>query len=125
MTEKDYQKRQAYRPIAVYDGIGRREAVGIGSVMKLHIRMMRLDKGMNAHKVFSAWDEVSGVAARTIGRSFRDGTLYCNLSSAVLRSELKLRIGDIRRQINERLVADELFIRPDNDPEPVKRIVLK
>ena len=125
MTEKDYQNRQAYRPTAVYDGIGRREAVGMGSLMKLYVRMMRLDEGLNAHKVFSAWDEVSGAGARTIGRSFRGGTLYLSLSSAVLRSELKFRLGDIRRQINERLVADELFIRPDNDPEPVKNIVLK
>ena len=125
MTEKHYQKRQAYRPEAVYDGIGRREAVTMGNLMKLYIKMMRLDKGLNSHKVFAAWDEVSGAGNRTIGRRFSNGTLYCSLSSAVLRSELKFRLEDIRRQINERLVADELFIRTGNDPEPVKGIVLK
>ncbi|MGN0189498.1 MAG: DciA family protein, partial [Candidatus Cryptobacteroides sp.] len=82
-------------------------------------------RGLNSHKVFTAWDEVSGAGSRTIGRSFRNGILYCSLSSAVLRSELKFRLPDIRRQINERLAADKFFIRSDGDPEPVKNIVLK
>lgn len=79
----------------------------------------------NVALVFKAWDEVSGAGKYTQRRFFRDGKLYVTLSSSVVRNSLYMQRGSIVSGINERLLADPLFVRDNVLAGTVKEIVLK
>jgi hypothetical protein len=53
-----------------------------------YIREMKLTTGFNTHRIFEAWDQVSGASRYTISRFYRDGMLYCTISSSVVRNQL-------------------------------------
>lgn len=98
---------------------------GMDEVMKDFIKEMRLTSGLNTRIIFNAWDEVSGAAAWTTNRFFRDGILYINLSSSMVRSRLSFKLPEIMKAVNDRALADPLFVRDDPRTHLVTRIVLK
>ncbi len=104
---------------------GHSEAQSVGSLVGTCLREMGLASALNEHKVFEAWDSVSGAARHTIGRHFRGGTLYVRLSSSVMRSELHRRLDRILDGVNAALVADETFTRKVSETRPVKKIILQ
>ncbi len=107
-----------------YRTLTRKDAVGIGELMPYVLRAMKLSAGMNTHRVFAAWDEVSGVAAFTLNRFYKDGTLHITVSSSMVRTQLKLRTKQIIDAMNSRLAEDELFMK-DNQVGFVKKIILR
>lgn len=98
----------------VYDGRGnkmrRQEAVGMDELVREFIKEMRLSAGLNRQRIGEAWNEVSGASGYTLGVNFADGTLYCTLSSSIVRNQLYFQKDFILRGINEMLKKDELFI---------------
>lgn len=102
--------------------IKRRDAESMEELMKKFIRQRGLTPGINCQTVFRAWDKVSGAAAYTIRRFYRDGVLYCAISSSVIRSQLHFRKDEILLALNAELGADPVY-----DPAGgfVKKIVLR
>lgn len=73
-------------------------------------------RGLITGRVLNSWDRAMGpkIAAATISKSFRNDTLYCTISSSLLRNIL-LRDKQLAiRRVNEACGADY-----------VKKIVLK
>lgn len=105
--------------------IGRKEAQGMDEVISQFIREMKLANGLNRQRIFAAWDAVSGASAYTVGRYFKNGVLYCNLSSSVVRNHLFFQKETIIQKINEFLAMDELFVKDCKGNGLVKDIVLK
>lgn len=97
-----------------YDGrankMRRQDAVGMDELVKEFIKEMRLSAGLNRQRIEEAWAEVSGAARYTLGVSFTDGSLYCTLSSSIVRNQLYFQKDFILQGINELLKKDELFI---------------
>ena len=57
-------------------GIHRKEALPMEKLVEEYIREMKLSAGLNTQRIFEAWDTVSGAAAYTLKRFFRNGKLY-------------------------------------------------
>lgn len=113
-----------------YDGRGnrlrRQEAVGMDELVRQFIREMRLSAGLNRQRIEEVWNEVSGASRYTLGVNFANGTLYCTLSSSIVRNQLYFQKDFILKGINEKLKSDELFIWDwDKNGDCVKVLVLR
>lgn len=90
--------------------------------MKLFISRNGLTTGVNCQMVFEAWDQVSGAGAYTIGKFYRQGNLYCTISSSVVRNQLYFQKDALVELLNETLRKNPLF---DQKKGLVKNIILK
>lgn len=104
--------------------IGRKEAQGMSELIVQYIREMKLSSGFNRQRIFEAWDAVSGASRYTVGRFFRDGVLYCTISSSVVRYRLYFQRDVLLKELNAYLESEGRYI-DDGAGQPVKNIVLK
>ena len=105
--------------------IGRKDAQGMEELIGQYIREMKLASGFNRQRVFEAWDAVSGASRYTIGRFFRDGMLYCTISSSVVRNQLYFQRDVLLQQINEYLDKDKMLVWDRKDGPRVRNLILK
>ena len=105
--------------------IGRKDAQGMEELIGQYIREMKLASGFNRQRVFEAWDAVSGASRYTIGRFFRDGMLYCTISSSVVRTQLYFQRDVLLQQINEYLDKDKMLVWDRKDGPMVRNLILK
>lgn len=105
--------------------IGHKDAQGMEELIGQYIREMKLASGFNRQRVFEAWDAVSGASRYTIGRFFRDGMLYCTISSSVVRNQLYFQRDVLLQQINEYLDKDNMLVRDRKDGPMVRNLILK
>jgi hypothetical protein len=80
----------------------------IGDVLKEFIKTNNLQKGMDVINVRDAWKNLMGNGVNNYTRDImlRNGTLYVELTSAVLREELSYGKEKIIKMINEELGRD-------------------
>lgn len=88
----------------------------IGDVLKAIISQNKLQPGIDEVSVGDAWKSLmgNGVNTYTRGVMFKNGTLYVELTSAVLREEMSYGKDKIIRMINEELgreVVKEVVLR--------------
>lgn len=102
-----------------------REPSPIQSVISLFLKMSGLGTGMNIHLICSAWDKVSGAGNYTLNKYYKSGTLYCSISSSMLRKKLYYRKAEIIREMNAILSEDEYFDKTNKYAGEIKNIVLK
>jgi len=107
------------------DRMPRKEPQAMDEVIHDFIRGMRLTAGFNTQRVFDAWDEVSCAGNYTVDRFFKNGILYITLNSSVVRNRLSFQIVSMVHDINEKLLADPLFIKDDPASHLVQKIILK
>lgn len=83
----------------------REEPLLIGDLIKLFISKNSLEEGINISRIYSSWELVVGEEYNryTLTRSFRDGKLYCRISSPVIKSRLFMERRKIRDKINNLL----------------------
>ncbi len=105
--------------------IGRKDAQGMQELVAQYIREMKLASGFNRQRIFEAWDAVSGASRYTIDRFFRDGMLYCTISSSVVRNQLYFQRDVLVRQMNEYLAKDEMLVRDGKNEPLVRNLILK
>jgi len=103
--------------------IDRLNAEPLGELLKLFVAQNRLGEGLVRQAVFQAWDEASGAACQTVGRFFRDGTLYVTLSSSLLRRELMFRKEYILDSLNSILSGSDTLLAAGLECK-VKNIVM-
>jgi hypothetical protein len=104
----------------------RQNAVGMDELVKQFIREMRLSTGLNRQRIEDAWNQVSGASRYTLGTDFNNGTLYCTLSSSIVRNQLYFQKEFILKEVNEFLKKDDLFIWDwESKGDCVKVLVLK
>lgn len=105
--------------------IGRKDAQGMHELIGQYIREMKLASGFNRQRIFEAWDAVSGASRYTVGRFFKDGMLYCTISSSVVRNQLYFQRDVLVRKMNEYLEKDDMLLRDAKDEPFVKNLILK
>lgn len=104
----------------------RQEAVGMNELVRQFIRQMKLSAGLNRQRVTEAWETVSGAARYTLGVNFAEGTLYCTLSSSIVRNQLYFQRDQLKAKMNGILRQDELFIWDwETKGDCIKTLVLK
>lgn len=106
-------------------GIRRKEPVGMDALIADYIKEMKIASGLNTQRVFEAWDKVSGAAAYTVGRFYRDGVLYCTIGSSVVRNQLYFQRNVLIERMNDYLVAEGGFISDIEEKRPVRSLILK
>ena len=106
-------------------GTPRKEALSMGELLPLFVRSQGLSAGLNTHRVFAAWDEVSGVKEFTLKKFYRDGKLYVTLSSSMVRTHLEFQKNALLQSVNSFLENDQLFDRSCPKVGMVKEIILK
>ena len=105
--------------------IGRKDAQGMHELIAQYIREMKLATGFNRQRVFEAWDEVSGASRYTIDRFFRDGMLYCTISSSVVRNQLYFQRDVLVQKMNEYLEKDDMLVRDSKSGPVIKNLILR
>ena len=105
--------------------IGRKEAQGMQELVELYIKEMKLTSGFNRQRIFEAWDVVSGASRFTLDRFFRDGMLYCTISSSVVRNQLYFQKEILVQMLNEELRKDELLTWDWSKGPCVKSLILR
>ena len=113
-----------------YDGktnrMRRQEAVGMDELVRQFISEMRLSAGLNRERIEQVWNEISGASRYTLGVNFANGTLYCTLSSSIVRNQLYFQKEGLLKSMNEVLKKDDLFIWDwEAKGECIKTLVLK
>jgi hypothetical protein len=107
------------------NGIRRKEAVGMEALIADYIKEMKLEAGLNRQRVFEAWDTVSGAAAYTVDRFYKDGVLYCTIGSSVVRNQLYFQRNILMERMNRYLESDGGFISDMKGGRPVRNLILK
>lgn len=105
--------------------IGRKEAQGMTELVAQYIREMKLSAGFNSQRVYEAWDVVSGASRYTVGRYFKDGMLYCTISSSVVRNQLYFQRDVLLNKMNEHLDKDELLVRDGIKGPIIRNLILR
>lgn len=105
--------------------VSRKEAIPLSEALKQFIQASRMRVPLNTQRIFSVWNEVSGAAAYTTRRFFRDGRLTVTVSSSVVRSQLYFQKDILLAKLNARLRQDELFVSDGSWTDPVKELILK
>ena len=105
--------------------IQRKNALEMSELIRMYISSMKLTSGLNAQRVFAAWDEASGAGDYTLRKYVRGGTLYVTLGSSVVRSRLRMTKEALIEKINGILLADGLFTADDQKVSLIKDIVFK
>ncbi len=82
----------------------------VADVLREVLEQEGLNEGLHRLKVIEAFDSVVGKSAaeNTYRKYFRDGVLYCNVSSAAIRSQLFMNRSRIIEDINGKLGSDEV-----------------
>lgn len=80
----------------------------IGDLLRDVIEQNRWQKGLNEVNVKQAWAEImgNGVNSYTSGVLFKNGILYVQLTSSVLREELSYGRPRIVKMLNEHLGSE-------------------
>ena len=80
----------------------------IDSLIKFFIKENNLENGLENVKIKDLWYEQmkNGVANYTTDINLKNGTLYINLKSSVLREELSYGKEKIMKLLNEKLKKD-------------------
>ncbi|MBO7192036.1 MAG: DUF721 domain-containing protein [Bacteroidales bacterium] len=105
--------------------IGRKDALGMQELISQYIREMKLASGFNRQRIFEAWDVVSGASRYTVDRFFRDGILYCTISSSVVRNQLYFQRDVLVQKMNEYMEQDDMIVRDAKEQPVIKTLVLK
>ena len=105
--------------------IGRKDAQGMQELIAQYIREMKLSSGFNRQRVFEAWDVASGASRYTIDRFFKDGMLYCTISSSVVRNQLYFQRDVLLQKMNEYLSDDAMFVHDGKDGPIIRNLILK
>lgn len=104
----------------------RQDAVGMDELVRQFIREMRLSTGLNRERIEQVWNEVSGASRYTLDINYANGTLYCTLSSSIVRNQLYFQREVIVRDMNAALKKDDLFIWDwDKKGDCIGNVVLK
>lgn len=112
-------------PLTEKNRMPRKEAVGMETLISEYIRQMKLTSGLNCHRVFAAWDEVSGVSRYTVDRFFKDGVLYVTMNSSMVRNQLYFQLDVLMDKMNAFLEDDFLFDGAGKEGRYIKKIVLR
>ena len=86
----------------------RRNTEQLDSILARYLRSEGLETPLNEHRLVNAWGEVMGAAvARYTGKvSIYNRTLYVELLSPALRSNLFMRRAELVRRLNAYVNAD-------------------
>ncbi len=94
----------------------RENSIKIDKLMELFVRQYGLEEGLSSIRVFAAWDEIldTRYSKVTSAKFFKEGILYCTITSSVARNHLFMNKNKIMADINQKL-----------GKEIVRKIVLK
>ena len=77
----------------------------IKAIIEEFIKEERLEEGLGRARLFKAWDLVVGEvgAKATTNKYFKEGVLYCTISSSIIRTQMYYRKEDIMAHMNKML----------------------
>ncbi len=80
----------------------------ISVILKEFIKEEQLENGLERLRIFKTWDLVVGDAGAraTTSKFFKEGILYCTISSSIIRTQLFYRREDIVAMMNKMLNGD-------------------
>lgn len=80
----------------------------ISVILKEFIKEEQLEDGLERLRIFKTWDLVVGDAGAraTTSKFFKEGILYCTISSSIIRTQLFYRREDIVAMMNKMLNGD-------------------
>jgi hypothetical protein len=94
----------------------RKKTLSLSEAIREYRREMKIDNKLKEVEILNYWEEIAGKAIlrRTSRVYIKNGVMFINLSSSVVRSELMMIRETIRERLNEK-AGEEL----------IKEIILK
>jgi len=94
----------------------RQDAVRIGDLIPDYIRIMGIDTALTKAKVLEAFDLIlaPGIQKYVLLRDYKEGKLFCTMSSSVARDRLSQLKPGLIREINGKLgkpLVKEIILR--------------
>jgi len=82
----------------------RSKTISLAEAMQDYIREMKLGDKLREVNIIGSWEEMAGkaIANRTSRVYIKEGVLYVNLNSSVVRNELMMIREALRQKINEK-----------------------
>jgi hypothetical protein len=79
----------------------------IGELLSDFVRSEGLEPGLLRMRIFQTWDLIVGetYAKATVSKFYRDGILYCTISSSTVRTQMYFQKRYFMEQINKALNA--------------------
>ena len=86
----------------------RNKPVKLGALLKEYFNDIEKGDNILAARVLRTWDEVmeENITRSTMSKYFKNGILYCTISSSILRSMLVARVYSVKEKINNSLGSD-------------------
>ncbi|MBR4438361.1 MAG: DUF721 domain-containing protein [Bacteroidales bacterium] len=86
----------------------RNKPVKLGALLKEYFNDIEKGDNILAARVLRTWDEVmeENITRATMSKYFKNGILYCTISSSILRSMLVARVYSVKEKINNSLGSD-------------------
>ncbi|MHC1778827.1 MAG: DUF721 domain-containing protein [Bacteroidales bacterium] len=83
----------------------RQQVLKLGDLFGEFLKKEGLEDGIIRMKIFEAWDEVVGekLSSYTMEKFYRDGKLFCRISSSAARNTLFMQRIEIVEKINKKL----------------------
>ncbi|MDP3397706.1 MAG: DUF721 domain-containing protein [Bacteroidales bacterium] len=81
----------------------RQKAVLLGELFGEFLKSEGLEQGIKRMEVFEAWDTAVGerISELTTEKFYKDGRLFCKISSSVARTQLFTQRVEIIKKIND------------------------
>lgn len=79
------------------------DGISLKVAVEQYLKAMGLDRKMLETSVLAKWEQIMGnaVAARTTSKEIKDGILYLQIDSSVMRNELFQNRSVIIKRLNE------------------------
>lgn len=86
----------------------RNKPTKLGALLKEYFNDIEKGDNILAARVLRTWDEVmeENITKATMSKYFKEGVLYCTISSSILRSMLAARVFSVKDKINNALGSD-------------------
>ena len=80
-------------------------AVKLGELLGRYVKEVHLENDMRARDVSQAWNAAVGPRAASVTSRtyYKDGVLYCHISSSIIRNRLYYNKDGIMAEINRRV----------------------
>ena len=93
-------------------GLQRTNTANLSDLIDHFIKEQGLEEGLKRVRIFKAFDIVIGDKASKFvsNKFFKNGILYCNISSSMLRSHMEFQknqlISQLNKMLNEDIITD-------------------
>lgn len=108
-----------------YVSLERKDPSPMSDLVPMFVKLSGMTSALNENLIMSAWDKVTGAGPYTLKKYVMNGTLYCHISSSVVRNQLYFQKDEIVAAINAEVASNPVNAGNQGNRKYLKCIILK